>query len=671
MRKYCLPFFFCICSQLCLGQLSYYLEEDVAYITQTEAELAKATSDSAKGYLAFKLSIYCRMQNDTVKANRYYDMGMASALLHPFLNAISYYYKAHALTFKSDINGAETNLLKGDSLLSKFQHKDAYTVEALIWHTYGTLQQMKGAEKKAMDAFVNKALPFALKCNDSYVLGNVQRSVATVFMNAQQWDKSVGYLKDAKLNVQQSIDKNPARWKALTEVCIISAENYVHLKQFDSAWANLNMAKSILARYPKSHLYLSYYCAEGACLSRMGRYAEGVESCNKGIALGKGGPTAVQYAVNRLKSYKYEALFDGGNYRAAVDAILDILQSPLLFEQDQVSCYEYLYKSYTKLGNMAAAFKWSERYIALTDSLHKKEVEKSITELETKYNNAEKEKKILVLEVEKEKTQLTAKNNRIVILLLAIALIFLLALAILGFLLHRNSKKLAAEKETSYRQQLTEVKQQQQLQLAQALLKGEERERKRLAGDLHDGLGGMLAGVKISLSKLPLHDSGEGLANGLSKSIKQLDGSINELRRIARNLMPETLLNLGLEAALKDLCEYLLAEKTKISFQAFNIRADLRQDFQLAIYRIVQELLANAVRHAKANQILVQCSQNEAKFFITVEDDGQGFDTNKTSGWGIGLSNVRSRVQYFNGDMEVETGQGQGSTINIELDINE
>lgn len=670
MTKYWLPFFFCICSQLCLGQLSYYLEEDAAYITNTENELAKATSDSAKGYLSFKLFIYCRLQNDTVKADKYYQMGMATALLHPFVNAISYYYKAHALTFKNDINGAEESLLKGDSLLHMFAHKEAHTVQALIWHTYGTLQQIKGAEKMAMDAFVNKALPFALTCDDSYVLANVQRSVATVFMNAQQWDKSVGYLKNAKVNVQRSIDKNPARWKALTEICIIAAENYVHLKQFDSAWSNLNMAKSILARYPKSHLYLSYYCAEGACLSRMGRYAEGVESCNKGIALGKSGPASVQYAVNRLKSYKYEALFDGGNYRAATDAILDLLQSPLLFAQDQVSCYEYLYKSYAKMGNTAAAFKWSERYMALTDSLHKKEVEKSITELETKYNNVEKEKKILMLEAEKQKDQLAAKNNRIVILLLVIALIFLLALVILGFLLHRNSRKLASERETSYRQQLTEIKQQQQLQLTQALLKGEERERKRLASDLHDGLGGMLAGVKINLSKLPLSDNGSDFGNALSKSIMQLDTSINELRRIARNLMPDTLLRLGLETALKDMCESLLTQKTKISFQAFNIRADLRQDFQLAIYRIIQELLTNAIRHANANRILVQCSQNEAKFFITVEDDGQGFDYTKTIGHGIGLSNVKSRVEYLNGDMEIEAGLGQGTTINIELDVN-
>ena len=113
----------------------------------------------------------------------------------------------------------------------------------------------------------------------------------------------------------------------------------------------------------------------------------------------------------------------------------------------------------------------------------------------------------------------------------------------------------------------------------------------------------------------------------LNKVIDQLDNSVNELRRIARNMMPESLVSLGLEAALTDVCASFTSDTTHVNFQAFAISPAIAKDTQLTIYRIVQELLTNAIRHAHASQIVVQCSQNGTAFFITVEDNGMGFDT--------------------------------------------
>jgi two-component system NarL family sensor kinase len=146
--------------------------------------------------------------------------------------------------------------------------------------------------------------------------------------------------------------------------------------------------------------------------------------------------------------------------------------------------------------------------------------------------------------------------------------------------------------------------------------------------------------------------------------------SANELRRIARNMMPESLLLLGLEPALKDMCDSLSTDETQVVFQAFGINTAMHQEIQVNIYRIVQELLTNAFRHAHASEILVQCSQNSSRFFITMEDNGKGFDATASDARpGIGLSNARSRVEYLNGKLDISSVIGEGTTINIEFDV--
>ncbi|MNR31036.1 Sensor histidine kinase ComP [compost metagenome] len=135
-------------------------------------------------------------------------------------------------------------------------------------------------------------------------------------------------------------------------------------------------------------------------------------------------------------------------------------------------------------------------------------------------------------------------------------------------------------------------------------------------------------------------------------------------------MMPENLLNFGLKTALKDLCETLMTNSTKIDFQAFEIDGPIPEQTQITIYRIVQEMLANAIRHAQATKILLQCSKNGHMFFITQEDNGKGFDLNSTHAEnGTGLNNIRNRVGFLKGKMEIESTINEGTIINIELHV--
>jgi signal transduction histidine kinase len=215
-------------------------------------------------------------------------------------------------------------------------------------------------------------------------------------------------------------------------------------------------------------------------------------------------------------------------------------------------------------------------------------------------------------------------------------------------------------------QQLIEIEQQQRLKFGQAVLQGEEQERHRLARDLHDGLGGMLAAVKLNLSGQL--SAVETKQTELRRIIGQVDSSVTELRRIAHNMMPVNLLKFGLETALRDMCESLMTDQLTIDFQAYGISRTLPEQKQVHIYRIVQEMLVNAIRHGEADNIILQCNQDGNNFLITLEDNGKGFDT-AISGKGIGLSNIRNRVGFLDGNIEITSVINEGTTINIELHV--
>lgn len=243
-------------------------------------------------------------------------------------------------------------------------------------------------------------------------------------------------------------------------------------------------------------------------------------------------------------------------------------------------------------------------------------------------------------------------------------LVLLLALSLLIFLfiIFRKNKKINE-------QRINDIKQKEELSLTKAILDGEERERERIARDLHDGLGGMLAGVKINFSTWSSSHLNPEKDQEFYKILGQLDSSVSELRHVARNLMPESLLNFGLETALLDLCEFYNRKNLEIDFQAIDIDKKLPLNIQLNIYRIVQELLANAIKHAEASNILLQCSQSHENFLITIEDNGKGFDKNiENITKSMGLRNLKNRVNYLKGKMEINSDD-QGTAINIELNI--
>lgn len=300
-------------------------------------------------------------------------------------------------------------------------------------------------------------------------------------------------------------------------------------------------------------------------------------------------------------------------------------------------------------GDYTNAYKNLQVNFKLKDSLFSQKNKNAIAKLES-------EKEVLLLKTQNEKK---ASLNKI---LIGSSIGFLL-LGFLGYRNFRNKQKLQNLK-------ITELEKDKQLLAIDAMLKGQEEERSRIAKDLHDGLGGLLSGTKLSFTTMKenLILSPEN-ATQFEKSLSMLDTTISDLRKVAHNLMPEALVRFGLNDALRDFCNSIQsATSINVIYQKIGIERKINTTTETFIYRIIQELVNNAVKHANAKEIIVQLAFTDNKIIITVEDNGKGYDINSIKNKkGDGLNNIDYRVQYLNGTIDTITSPNNGTSVNIEL----
>lgn len=207
-----------------------------------------------------------------------------------------------------------------------------------------------------------------------------------------------------------------------------------------------------------------------------------------------------------------------------------------------------------------------------------------------------------------------------------------------------------------------------EMQLMQALMEGEEKERSRIARDLHDGVAGMIAAAKMHFTALSSSVAPVLESKSYIYGMDLLEHASAQVRRTSHNLMPEILLENGLGRALQRYCANISNDSLQLAFLSVGMIQRQAPNFELALYRIAQELINNIVRHAGATQALVQLSQNEQVLTLTVEDNGVGFSTHALTG-GTGLASITKRVEAMKGQIEVSSGKNKGTQVYIEFGL--
>jgi len=317
---------------------------------------------------------------------------------------------------------------------------------------------------------------------------------------------------------------------------------------------------------------------------------------------------------------------------------------------------------YAATGRYREAYHYQQQYLSFLDSLQFREKDKTV-DLALKYQAAEKDKEIMGQQLQLNARESMLQRKNIWIGGITAGAVLLLLLLVQTGRNSRNKRKLAQERMQNYIQQ-------QELEKLKAMAEGEEKERARIAYDLHDGVMVRFATVKMGLNTLPETIPAFRETDAYRQLLQQFDLATSELRRTAHNLMPDVLLEEGLAQALFYFCR-TVEETTglRIVFQQYGTLPRFRQDFEVTVYRIVQELIQNIVKHAHAEEAVVQLGYEAGLLSLTIEDNGCGFDPGSAGG-GMGLTGVRNRLRIFGGIFDIQSTAGSGTTIFFECDTN-
>lgn len=316
---------------------------------------------------------------------------------------------------------------------------------------------------------------------------------------------------------------------------------------------------------------------------------------------------------------------------------------------------------YEYIGNYKEALYNQKLQYITHDSLLNEDLNSKITHLKTSYETEKKDKEIAEskLLISTKEVELNKEKRKLNILIVGILLICLLAYFL--YIRFKYKQKVFLQHEMLKQQELR----------SKAVIEAEENERQRIAKELHDGIGQLLSAVKLNFSNI------ESLPEMQRSSVKPLlknaidlvDDSVNEIRTISHNMMPNALIKTGLATAVREFLNRIASDKLKIELNVHGINSRLDKTTESILFRVLQEIITNIIKHAQASFVQIQLINHESELTLMVEDNGVGFDPDKVSGSGIGLKNIQSRIEYLNGSLHIDSQKGKGTTITIEIPL--
>lgn len=305
---------------------------------------------------------------------------------------------------------------------------------------------------------------------------------------------------------------------------------------------------------------------------------------------------------------------------------------------DLMAAMRYHAINLAKSGKFQEAWDLQDEENGLMKKSFSEDLKKQISELDVKYKTEE-------LKREKEIAEIKAKKKQQVYLFSSVSIFLLLVLFFYFFNLRKNTKQKMAF-------------QQQRLE---SLIEGEEKERSRIARDLHDGIVQDLTAIKLKAES-------SGKADPVLGEIsREIDKAAKEIRNMAYQMMPIALREYGLVASLEDLMQKTLAPAAiNFDFETVHIEERLPEKIEVCLYRITQELLNNVVKHSKADFVSLVITKQPDAVTLIFEDNGKGFDQSDVKK-GIGMNSLSSRLEIVNGELKFETSEGTGTMAIIRI----
>jgi signal transduction histidine kinase len=459
---------------------------------------------------------------------------------------------------------------------------------------------------------------------DTGMISRLSFSISEVYQHQGDLDLEYDYLRQA-INLNRTANDTALQ----VQLLLSSARNYIRLNELDSAQLIASEALMLASITDDRAAEMSSHYWLGSIEQKTGNYEQ----------------ATIEYenAIRCQPSKAYDT-----QRRQVLKKLADISA-----------------KSY----DPEAAYRYAMSYASLNDSILNKNRLEASYNLIQKYESLQKQKDIEQLKIEKKYAERTNDQQRRAVYILAAG--FALLLLLLYYVTRFYNQQIETEKiiteqnEELNARRIKELEDDIQIRSMQSMIEGQEIERERIAKDLHDSLGGLLSTVKLQFDSEHLGGNIKS-SDTFKRAHSLLDHAVTEVRNISQNLQPSALANLGLEAALRDLVNRFSDDHyPSIDLQCYDIPKGMGQMHSLSIYRVIQEMLHNAIKHSEASEILIQINREGDELVIQFEDDGIGFDIENLKRRGMGLGNIRSRIDYLKGTVDLDSTPGEGTSYII------
>ena len=673
------------------------INQPTAIIDSLTTQLSNVKNDSIKAELLNDLS-FQMLQSNIEKAKEY---ALNACEISTRLNLKK--GRADCLVRLGTISIVEANFNEAEKYLNEaLKEREKLGVVSDIVSVYnllGLLFYHKNNDEKAIE-YYGKCLEIDKKEPISLQSANIYNNISNSYRRLGNYKKAIEF-------INKGIETNSLLGNELggAKLLFTLGNWYSEIRNYAQAYKNFELTIDVFKRHEKFHEIANCYINMGNCQFYLGRYDKALELLNVALKTSefldeerianiyrtKGNifrsknqlEKAIESFEKSLRGFinikndaEIASLYynigllkkDNSEFDEAMElflkseSILDTIEDPLL----ELSLCQEISQTYLKLGNIENAIDYSFKHDDLQDSLdenYRRAINYKMSYEEEKKKNERLKNELRVKELIIQKKAIEMRS----FIGLGIGL-FILSILVL---LYINYKRRSKRQLKSKNQEIDILLRDQEVKTTYAKLEGQDEERKRIAQDLHDRVGSILSTVKLYFdgfnSKLDTMHS-QSLENH-GKANELLDEAVSEVRKIAQNIHSGTLTKFGLKAELEALSELLIeSKKIDIQITTFGLEERLPVALEIKIYRIIQELVSNILKHAKATKINIQLNQFKEVINIIVQDNGIGFDEDKVKEKdGMGLKSIRSRVYNLHGSIIIDTGKGSGTTVTIDI----
>jgi signal transduction histidine kinase/Flp pilus assembly protein TadD len=646
------------------------------YIEQSKAFLSAESYDSALLYTDSALVVANNLNDNQKSANALRLKGVAWRNNGDYEVAKAAFFKAHSIceqsretktqavvelslsTYYLRIADNDSSIYYAELALQHYEKINDSAGIARALNTLGSTLQQIGRRDEALTYYFRAQDIYGLlgdKQRQTYVLNNI----GIIYKFFEEYDQALELFEKCK-----TVSENAGN----QYMTIVSSMNIAGIYYFTDQTEKAEKAYQEILETHKEYLNVNtraaIYISLGAIYAELDKPEVSYDYVTKALEIARKSKNLRSETQAYYKLAHY--YLDKGNLSKAEQYFKKTIKGAKKTSDLQHLSYGYKHLSaiQEKRGNYKSAlanFKLSKE---INDSIINEKKLEIIYNLETKYEKKKDEAEILRLSNENAQQQIA--NSELKMQLGTVFGVVILLGGILFYIRLKNRKnKIIAE------QRIRQLEEEQKLLAAQSVIVGQENERKRIAQELHDGIGVLLSTASIHFSNVEESSTDEKTAELLNKANKLLKQAGGEVRKISHDMMPGVLSKFGLQEALEDIFENV-EDAGSISVDCRVDLADekLNENTEIILYRIVQEILNNSLKHAHANHISFSMEKEDNTIVIHYKDDGDGFaQSEMQSTKSLGLSGIKSRIDFLNGQMKLTSSPGNGVAYEIRIPL--